>query len=79
VPAEYTAVARKARVGGIVILELIVDRNGRASAARVLKPLPFGLDQQAIEAVRKWRFAPAEYRGRPVAAYYKVTINFRLD
>ncbi|HLJ73641.1 MAG TPA: energy transducer TonB, partial [Thermoanaerobaculia bacterium] len=79
VAPEYTDVARKGRIGGIVILELIVEKNGRARAARVLKPLPFGLDQKAIEAIRKWRFAPAKYRGRPVAAFYKVAIAFNPD
>jgi TonB family protein len=76
VAPEYTDVARKGRVAGIVLLDVVVEKNGRVSDVQILKPLPFGLDQKAVEAVRKWRFAPAKYHGRTVAAYYKVAIAF---
>lgn len=76
---EYTETARKARIGGIVILELIIEADGVVGEARVLKPLPMGLDQKAIEAVREWRFAPAEDPpGNRVRAIHNVTVNFRL-
>ena len=78
VEPEYTDTARKARVGGIVILELTIETDGRVGAARVLKPLPMGLDQKAIEAVRQWRYAPAEDPpGNRVRAIHNVTVNFR--
>ena len=71
--------ARKARIGGIVILELVIEADGRVSDARVLKPLPMGLDQKAVEAVRQWRYAPAEDPpGNRVRAIHDVTVNFRL-
>lgn len=74
----YTDTARKARIGGIVILELTIETDGRVGGARVLKPLPMGLDQKAIEAVRKWRYAPAEDPpGKRVRAIHNVTVNFR--
>ena len=53
VDPQYTELARKARVEGIVILEAIIDRNGNVTDARVLKPLPLGLDQAALEAVKR--------------------------
>jgi TonB family protein len=76
VPPEYTAIAQRAGIAGIVLLEVVVDANGDMSTVRVLKPLPFGLDQKAIEAVRKWRFAPARHRGKPVPSYRNVTVRF---
>lgn len=78
VEPEYTDTARKARVGGIVILELTIETDGRVGDARVLKPLPMGLDQKAVEAARQWRYAPAEDPpGNRVRAIHDVTVNFR--
>lgn len=73
----YTETARKARVSGIVILEIIVDKKGFVRQERVLKPLPFGLDQAAVEAVRQWRFRPGTRYGRPVDVIFDVTVPFR--
>jgi len=75
----YTEVARKARVAGIVIIEAIIDRNGTVTDARVIKPLPMGLDQQALEAVKKWKFKPGTLNGQPVPVVYNLTVNFRLQ
>jgi TonB family protein len=75
----YTEVARKARIAGIVIIEAIIDRNGNVTDARILKPLPMGLDQQALDAVRKWRFQPGTLNGQPVPVIYNLTVNFRLQ
>ncbi|HEX7138256.1 MAG TPA: energy transducer TonB [Vicinamibacterales bacterium] len=77
--AKYTPEARKARIGGIVIVEVIIDKSGRVVAARILKALPFGLSEAAVEAVKKWRFKPATREGEPVAVRYNLTVNFRLD
>jgi TonB family protein len=74
----YPAVARKARIAGIVIIEAIIDRAGVVKDARVLKPLPFGLDQAAIDAVRQWKFRPGRYHGKPVDVIFDLTVNFRL-
>lgn len=52
----YTEVARRAFVGGKVILEVVVGQDGTVSCVRVIKGLPFGLDVAAVDAVRQWRF-----------------------
>ena len=77
--AKYTEIARRARIQGIVVLEIVVDRAGEVTETRVLKPLPMGLDGKAIDAVRTWKFRPATFQGKPVAVYFIVTVNFRLD
>ncbi|PYQ56727.1 MAG: hypothetical protein DMF58_20040 [Acidobacteria bacterium] len=79
VDPEYTPEARKARIAGIVVVEVIVERDGRVGAARVLKPLPFGLSQKAVEAVRQWRFSPATHEGKPIRAFFTVTVDFRPE
>lgn len=75
---QYPAEARAARIQGLVILEAIIDQNGRVTDLQVLKSLPYGLDQAAMEAVRQWRFAPATKDGQPVAVVFNLTVNFKL-
>lgn len=79
VEPAYTEEAKKQRVAGIVILEIDINESGVVTDARVLKPLPFGLDQAAIEAVRQWRFEPALENGEPVAVKFNITINFKAE
>ena len=70
--------ARKARIAGIVILEALIDELGNVSNVRVLKPLPFGLDQAALDAIRQWKFRPGTVDGKPVKVIFNLTINFKL-
>ncbi|MFP5245985.1 MAG: energy transducer TonB, partial [Thermoanaerobaculia bacterium] len=79
VEPQYTEVARKARVKGIVIIEAVIDRQGNVTEARVLKPLPMGLDTQALNAIRQWKFKPGTLNGQPVPVYYNLTVNFQLE
>ena len=79
VDPRYTEMARRAGVQGTVIIEAIIDEKGNVTAQRVLKALPMGLDQAAMDAIRQWRFKPA-YRGsEPVKVYYTLTVNFMLQ
>jgi protein TonB len=79
VDPQYTEVARKARIEGFVIIEAIIDRNGNVTDARILKPLPLGLADSALEAVKRWRFHPGTLNGQPVPVIYNLTVNFRLQ
>ena len=79
VEPQYTELARKARIEGVVIIEAIIDRNGNVTDARVLKPLPLGLDQAALEAVKRWKFKPGTLNGQPVPVIYNLTVIFRLQ
>ncbi len=75
----YTEVARKERVQGLVILRLLIDDTGKVTEVEVLKGLPYGLTQTAIDTVKKWQFEPARHDGKPVSVLYNITINFRLE
>ena len=78
VEPEYTPEAREKGIQGLVVLELIIERDGRVSGGKVLKPLPYGLSQKAIDAVRHWRYTPAENQhGKPVRASLNVSVHFR--
>jgi len=76
---EYTPEAKEARLQGVVVLAATIDRTGRVTAVEVLKGLPLGLSEAAVEAVRGWRFAPATRDGEAVDVIYHLTVNFRLD
>jgi TonB family protein len=73
---EYPEVARKARITGVVLVEIVIEKDGRVSHATVLKPLPFGLDQAAAEAVLNWKYKPGLHHGRAVRTIRRVTIPF---
>jgi TonB family protein len=75
---EYSEQARKARVQGTVVLEGIIDEKGKTHALRVVDGLGFGLDEQAIDAVRQWRFRPATRAGKPLAIIGTFYLTFRL-
>jgi len=75
----YTELARRARVTGFVIVEAIIDEHGDVTNVRVLKGLPMGLDQAAVEAIKTWKFKPATLAGQPVPVYYVLTVNFQVD
>jgi TonB family protein len=76
---KYTAEARQNHTSGIVIVEAIIDKDGRVKNATVLKGLPDGLDQAALDAVKQWEFRPATLAGQPVEVIFNLTINFKLD
>jgi protein TonB len=76
---QYTEIARKARIQGVVIVQAIINKQGNVTDVKVLKGLPMGLDQSAVEAIRKWKFEPATLNGKPVDVYYNLTVNFTLQ
>jgi TonB family protein len=78
VEPEYSEEARKAKYQGVVILYVEVDPSGRAQNMRVLHSLGLGLDERAIEAVKKWRFRPGFKDGKAVTVAAQIEVSFRL-
>lgn len=77
---QYTPEARAQRIQGVVILQTTIDLAGRVRDVEVLKGLPLGLSEAAVEAVETWTFMPAlDEEGRPVEVLYNLTVSFRLD
>ncbi len=76
---HYPEEARHARVQGVVILQTIIDKLGNVTDVKVLKGLPSGLTEAAVDAVSSWRFKPATLEGDPVAVYYLVTVSFSVQ
>jgi TonB family protein len=75
---QYAEEARKARLEGTVPIVLVVGDDGTPRDVRVSKPLGFGLDEEAVEKVRAWRFSPGQKAGNPVAVATTIEVNFRL-
>lgn len=75
---DYSEEARKAKYQGTCVLWLVVDSSGHPRDVKVARSLGMGLDQKAIEAVRRWTFEPAMKDGKPVAVQINVEVNFRL-
>lgn len=78
VEPEYSEEARKAKYQGVVVLYVEVDPSGKAVNPRVVRSLGLGLDEKAIEAVRKWKFRPGYKDGKPVTVAATIEVNFRL-
>jgi protein TonB len=75
---EYSDDGRKGRIQGTVELLIVVKADGTVDFQNVRKSLGYGLDQKAIEAVRKWKFLPGKKDGAPVATLVSVSVNFSL-
>jgi TonB family protein len=75
---EYTEEARHAKYQGTVLLRVEIDPTGMATNIKVQRGLGLGLDQKAVEAVRKWRFKPGTKDGNPVTVEATIEVNFRL-
>jgi protein TonB len=76
---RYTEVARRAGVQGTVVVEAIIDEEGRATDVRILRGLPMGLDRAAVEAIQQVTFKPAMMGNRPVKVYFTLTVNFAIQ
>ncbi len=76
---RYTEEGRQSRTQGVVILEAVVDTDGNVHDVKVLKGLPHGLSESAVETAREWKYKPARLDGRPVAVFLNLTIRFSLQ
>jgi TonB family protein len=75
----YTDAARAAKYEGTVVLNVVVTAQGRAEQITVAKGPGLGLEENAIAAVKKWKFKPAVGPdGQPVAVRIPIEITFRL-
>ena len=75
---EFSDQARKAGYEGVCTLKLIVEPDGHTSHIRMTSSLGMGLDEKAIEAVKRWKFEPALQDGKPVPVEITVEVSFRI-
>lgn len=80
VKPQYTSEAMKAKIQGAVLLEVIVNTDGTVGNVKVVRSLDaiHGLDEQAINAAKAWRFAPGSRDGAPVPVLVTIEMAFTL-
>lgn len=76
----YPDIAREAGVAGLVIIQAFVDKTGIVRETIVLKGRPnTGLDEAAMDAIRRTRWKPAKQRDMNVGVWISVPVNFKLN
>ena len=80
VKPSYTADAMRQKIQGVVMVEAVVMPDGGVGQVTVVRSLnpTFGLDQEAIKAVRRWRFRPGTRFGQPVPVLVEIELTFTL-
>ncbi len=78
VEPNYGVQSQHNKLQGTVLLSVVIDQNGKTEDIHVKRSLAPDLDENAIEAVSKWQFAPAMKNGQPVAVRAQIEVNFRL-
>ena len=79
VPPEYPDRALNDRISGSVTVQYVVDERGYTKDVQVVDSTPKGVfDRAAVDAIRRWRYRPAKYNGRPVEVPVRTRIRFEL-
>jgi TonB family protein len=74
---EYPPAAFRKRITGTVLVEVLVGEAGKIAHAEVRESIP-ELDAAALACVHRWKFRPAERKGRPVAVLVQAPISFAM-
>lgn len=74
----YSEEARRARVSTSVLIGLTVNARGEPENVQVKRGAGFGLDEQAVKTIQRWRFEPATKNGARVAMQFSIEVVFRL-
>jgi TonB family protein len=77
-PPGYSHEARLTKREGTVVLSVVVTEMGYPASLHLIRSLGFGLDEEAVHAVRQWRFDPGTKDGNTVAVQATIEVNFRL-
>lgn len=76
---EYPEIAQEAGIEGTVYVQAFIDKKGRVKEVNIVKGIPnTGLNEAAMEAIRRTRFHPAKQRERAVGVWISIPVNFKL-
>jgi protein TonB len=70
--------ARSQHISGNVTLDALIDAQGNVTTMKVLSGSPV-LHQAALEAVKQWKYSPAQLDGTPTSMHLTVTVQFRIQ
>jgi len=75
----YPEVAQEGGIEGVVVVQAFIDETGRVKETLILTGVPnSGLNEAAMESIRKTRFRPAKQREKPVGVWISIPVNFKL-
>lgn len=74
----YTAEARRQRLEGEVLVQVIFRASGEMKVIRVVRGLGHGLDESAVSAAQQIRFKPARRQGKPIDFPAVIHIVFQM-
>ncbi len=77
VTPTYPEFAREAQIQGTVVLHVLVGKDGRVKNVKVIKGVT-GLNEAAVDAIKKWVFKPALSNNKPVAVWVEVPMQFHF-
>lgn len=76
---KYPEIAQEAGIEGTVIVQAFINKSGKVTDVIILKGIPnTGLDEAAMDAIKKTRFRPAKQRDRAVGVWISIPVNFKL-
>jgi protein TonB len=75
---EYPALAKQARISGVVHLHAFIGMDGAVQSLSVIAPAHPLLAPAAMEAVRQWRYKPTMLNGEPVEVETTIDVSFSL-
>jgi TonB family protein len=70
--------AQKNNIAGMVFLKMVVDASGRPSNVTIVRPIGFGLDEKAVEAIERAQFRPGTLNGKPIPELVNLQVTFRI-
>ncbi|HZD45181.1 MAG TPA: energy transducer TonB [Acidobacteriaceae bacterium] len=70
--------AQKNNIAGMVFLQMVVDAQGRPGEVTIVRPIGFGLDERAVEAVEHAQFRAGTLNGKPVSEVVNLQVTFRI-
>ena len=76
----YTREAMEARIQGTIAMDAVVLEDGTVGDVTITQSLDekYGLDQEAVKALKQWKFKPGTKDKKPVAVIVNVTMSFTL-
>ena len=70
--------AQASGVAGMALYHVVIEADGQPGEIAVARPIGFGLDENAVDSIRKAHFAPAVKEGKPVPVLLDLVVQFRI-
>jgi protein TonB len=78
-PPEYPQAMRRQGISGVVAVSIVIDEKGVVTSTSVAKSSQPEFEAPAVDAVKKWKFKPAQKDGAPVKMKVTIPIRFNLE